>query len=141
MCGEWRESGGLEKPQVAATNALTGCSKEPIPMKKYEYVPPSYRDRVLGILEFHVDDDRFLQVFGEISKVIRASAQRYENADDGTIEAEGEYIDELLGIPFVLLQAKIRRVRQWAKDERYGPKTLVLMISAVPTTRLRILLS
>ena len=90
-------------------------------MTKFDCVPRSYRDVVLGILKHHADDDRFLQVFGEISRVIRTSAQRYENADDATIEAEGEYIDELLGMSFVLLQGKIRRVRQWAKDDAISP--------------------
>jgi hypothetical protein len=62
-------------------------------------------------LQYDVDDDRFLRIFSETSKIIRASAKVCDAAhDEGFAEEEVNYIEELLGLSFVLLQAKISRV-------------------------------
>jgi len=57
-------------------------------------------------LKHHVDDDRFLQIFEELSKVVRASARRHANAEDVMAEDDDAYQEEILGISFVLVQAK-----------------------------------
>jgi hypothetical protein len=65
----------------------------------------------------------FYEFFEETSKLIRASARLCDRAhddDDLIVEDELHYIEELLGISFVLLQAKIRRVEEAAKIKPLG---------------------
>jgi hypothetical protein len=73
------------------------------------------RNLTLRILKYDVDDDRFLRIFGEIAELIRASAKLCDTAHQDFEEDEVNYIEELLGLSFVLLQAKIRRVSEAAK--------------------------
>jgi len=61
------------------------------------------------ILRHNVDDERFLQIFADFARLIRTSVKLCERDDDFP-EDEVNYIEELLGLSFVLLQAKIRRV-------------------------------
>jgi hypothetical protein len=83
---------------------------------QYVRDPNRARNLALRILKYDVDDDRFLQIFAEIAKLIRASAMLCDTAhDEGFVEEEVNYIEELLGLTFVLLQAKIRRVSESAK--------------------------
>jgi hypothetical protein len=92
---------------------------------KFKYYKDSNRARnlALRILGYDVDDDRFQRIFGETSKFFRASATLLDRAhDDVFVFAEDElhYVDELLGLSFVLLQAKIRRVEEAAKANPLG---------------------
>jgi hypothetical protein len=65
------------------------------------------------ILRRNVDDERFLQIFADFARLIRTSVELCEHGD-AFPEDEVNYIDELLGLSFVLLQAKIRRVSEAA---------------------------
>jgi hypothetical protein len=77
---------------------------------------PKVRERSLAlrILKYDVEDDRFLRLFGELSRQIRESGDLC-NRDENFVDDETNYIEELLGLSFVLLQAKIRRVTEAAK--------------------------
>jgi hypothetical protein len=90
----------------------------------YTYVkdPDRPRKTALRLLKFAVDDDRLLEIFGVLARAVRTSAQRCGDAkDDGLIDDEVMYIEELLGTSFVLLQTKIRRVRELAKSPLISP--------------------
>jgi hypothetical protein len=83
---------------------------------KYYEDPNRARNLALRILGYDVGDDRFLRIFGETSKLIRASARSCVTAhDDLFAEDELHYIEEFLGLSFVLLQAKICRVEEAAQ--------------------------
>jgi hypothetical protein len=69
----------------------------------------------LRLLSYAVDDDLFLHLFADLASLIRRSEEFCRAAgggpdDDGVCDAETDYIEELLGSSFVILQAKIRRV-------------------------------
>jgi hypothetical protein len=84
---------------------------------KYKYTPDPNMARNIGlrILRHAVDDDRFLRIFSSTSTIIRASVKSCASAhDDVFVDDEGYYIEELLGLSFVLLQAKISRVEEAA---------------------------
>jgi hypothetical protein len=76
------------------------------------------RNPMLWLLKHEVDDDRFLQIFADFAGLIRRSekacekAARQDNPDyaDFVAESESEYLEEIIGASFLLLQAKIRRV-------------------------------
>jgi hypothetical protein len=69
-------------------------------------------------LKYEVEDERFLQIFSDFSRLIRRSEKAWEEAakqgnpdyQDFVSETEGEYLEELIGASFLVLQAKIRRV-------------------------------
>jgi hypothetical protein len=83
--------------------------------------PDRARNLAIRILGHAVDDDGFLRIFGETSTLIRASATLCENENNDLFaEDELHYVEELLGLSFVLLQAKIRRVDQAAKAQPLG---------------------
>ena len=63
------------------------------------------------ILRGNVDDERFLRISANFARLIRTSVQL---CDPDFPEDEVNYIEELLGLSFVLLQAKIRRVGEAA---------------------------
>jgi hypothetical protein len=67
-------------------------------------------------LRHNVDDEHFLHIFADFAKLIHTSVKLHEHADALLEDAEDEinYIEELLGLSFVLLQAKIRRVSEAA---------------------------
>jgi hypothetical protein len=72
------------------------------------------RNHALRFLKYDVEDDQYLRIFGGIAELIRTSEQVCESADcrddEAIIDREADYLEELIGISFVLLQAKIRRV-------------------------------
>lgn len=77
-------------------------------------------------LRYDVEDDRFLRIFGDIAKLIRRSEKACEDASkedepdyrDLLIDAECEYLEELIGASFLILQTKIRRVTKSALELR-----------------------
>jgi hypothetical protein len=72
------------------------------------------------LLKHEVEDERFLQIFADFSKIIRRSEQACERAaksdnpdyEDLVAETESDYLEEIVGASFLVLQAKIRRVRE-----------------------------
>jgi hypothetical protein len=80
----------------------------------------SRRNVALRLLKHEVDDDRFIQIFADFSKIIRRSeeacarAAKSENSDyeDFVAETESDYLEEIIGASFLVLQAKIRRVKE-----------------------------
>lgn len=76
------------------------------------------RNHTLWLLKHERDDDRFLQIFGDFASLIRRSEKACEKAaEQGDQdyaqfigESEAEYLEEIIGASFLLLQAKIRRV-------------------------------
>jgi hypothetical protein len=81
-------------------------------------LPSIQRNHTLWLLKHEVGDDRFLQIFGDFAGLIRRSekacekAARSDNADYAQFvaESEAEYLEEIIGASFLVLQAKIRRV-------------------------------
>lgn len=71
-------------------------------------------------MRFGVEDDRFLRTFAEVSRIIQASATSCERASDEFIDEEVHYLEELLGVSFIVLQAKIRRVSEATKAAPLG---------------------
>lgn len=75
-------------------------------------------------LKHEVDDERFLKIFNDFAQLIRRSekacekAARQDNPDyeEFVAEMESEYLEELIGASFIILQAKIRRVISAAKS-------------------------
>jgi hypothetical protein len=69
-------------------------------------------------LKYEVDDDRFLRIFKDIARVIGRSEKAYEKAteqnnpdyEEFVAEVESDYLEEIIGASFIVLQAKIRRV-------------------------------
>ena len=72
-----------------------------------------HRHALRDILRRNVDDERFLEIFADFARLIRASVKLCKHGD-GFPEDEVNYMEELLGLSFVLLQAKIRRVSEAA---------------------------
>lgn len=92
------------------------------------------RNHRLWLLKHEVDDERFLQIIGDFAGLIRRSENACEKAAkqgnpdyaDFVADAESEYLEELVGASFLVLQAKIRRVDKAAErlvifmKEQYG---------------------
>lgn len=82
-------------------------------------------------LKYEVNDDRFQQMFDDYARMIRRSekacdeAARQGNEEylDFVGESEGEYLEEVIGASFLVLQAKIRRVTGAAIRLRKGVQT------------------
>ncbi|NEV75926.1 hypothetical protein DYI24_02555 [Rhodopseudomonas sp. BR0C11] len=78
----------------------------------------------LWLLKHEVDDEQFLRIICDFARLIRRSekacdeAARQDNPNYRAfvIDAECDYLEELVGSSFLLLQAKIRRVRRAAKE-------------------------
>jgi hypothetical protein len=67
-------------------------------------------------LRSYVDDDLFIEIFADISNLIRKSVRLIDKVEDDFVpEGEIMYIEELLGLSIVLLQTKILRVCKAAK--------------------------
>ena len=77
-------------------------------------------------LRYEAQDERFLRIFGDVAKLIGKSEKacrevsgeddpRYQ---DVIIDAESEYVEELIGASFIVLQTKIRRVTTAALELR-----------------------
>lgn len=99
--------------------------------KKFNFSTAS-RNPALWRLKYEVDDTRFLQIFADFASLIRRSEKAREraakqgNADYAEFvgESEAEYLEEIIGASFLILQAKIRRVtvavqrlREFARDQ------------------------
>ena len=77
-------------------------------------------------LRYEAQDERFLRIFGDIAKLIRKSEKACEEVSeqddpryqDVIIDAECEYVEELIGASFIVLQTKIRRVTTSALELR-----------------------
>jgi hypothetical protein len=92
------------------------------------------RNPRLWLLKHEVDDDRFLQIIGDFAGLIRRSerackkAAAQDNPDYAQFvaDSESDYLEEIVGASFLVLQAKIRRVDQAVKrlvafmHEQYG---------------------
>jgi hypothetical protein len=69
-------------------------------------------------LKHDVEDERFQTIFGDFAHLIRRSelacerAAKQDDPDyrDHVVDGECEYLEELIGASFLVLQAKIRRV-------------------------------
>ena len=88
------------------------------------------------ILEYAVEDERFVSLFDQIAQVIKAAEQACEKAvasgNEDYIEAvcddEAENIEEAIGVTFLILQTKIRRVVDAAADlfpKQQDPKDIL----------------
>src|ERR1700731_4256314 len=86
------------------------------------------RNPELRRLKYDVEDDRFLQILADFAQVIGRSEEACENAAarsnpeyrEVVAEVEGDYIEEIIGASFLVLQAKIRRVTASALRLREG---------------------
>jgi hypothetical protein len=73
----------------------------------------------LWLLKHEVNDERFLQIFADFAGLIRRSERACEKAQaqgnpdyaDFVVDSECDYLEEIIGASFVVLQAKIRRVQ------------------------------
>ncbi len=76
------------------------------------------RNHRLWLLKYEVEDERFQQIVSDLAGLISRSerackkAARGGNADyaDAVAETEADYLEEVIGASFLVLQAKIRRV-------------------------------
>jgi hypothetical protein len=81
------------------------------------------RNPLLWLLKYEVEDERFLQIIGDFAGLIRRSekacrdAAQQGNRDyaDAIAETESDYLEELVGASFLVLQAQIRRVTRAAE--------------------------
>jgi hypothetical protein len=72
----------------------------------------------LRVLKYDVEDGRFLRIFRDIGRSIGRSEKACEKAakqinqdhEDTLVDAECDYLEELIGASFIVLQTKIRRV-------------------------------
>lgn len=77
-------------------------------------------------LKYEVEDERFLQIFADFSQLIRRSEKACEQAarsgneeyEQAVADSESDYIEEIIGASFLILQAKIRRVLHAAERLR-----------------------
>jgi hypothetical protein len=80
----------------------------------------------LWSFKYEVDDERFLQIIRDLSCLIKRSEVACKNAarignDDyanAVADTEADYIEELIGASFLVLQTKIRRVTNTAERLR-----------------------
>jgi hypothetical protein len=76
------------------------------------------RNPLLWLLKYEVEDERFLQIIGDFAGLIRRSekacsdAAKHGNPEyaEAVAETEADYLEELVGASFLVLQTKIRRV-------------------------------
>ena len=81
------------------------------------------RNPLLWLLKYEVEDERFLQIIGDFAGLIRRSEKACRDAAnqgdrdyaDVVAETESDYLEELVGASFLVLQAKIRRVTRTAE--------------------------
>jgi hypothetical protein len=71
------------------------------------------------LLECDVKDDTVTRVMDDIAQSIRHLERRFEEAsrksdqdDQWFWDGENDYLEELIGVSFVVLQSKVRRVAQ-----------------------------
>jgi hypothetical protein len=92
--------------------------------RKATAVRPVTRNIRLRLLKHDVDDDRFLQIFSNLASLIRRSERACEKAQNASdpdyaevvAEFEADYLEEIIGASFVVLQTKIRRVQAAASE-------------------------
>jgi len=101
--------------------------------KEQATTSPRHNPR-LWLLKYEVEDERFLQIIGDFADLIKRSERACEKAAkqgipeyaEAVADTESDYLEELVGASFLVLQAKIRRVDQAAKrlvtfmKEQYG---------------------
>ena len=76
------------------------------------------RNPLLQLLKHEAGDDRFLEIFEEFARILRRSEALCEHAERNgpedfahlVIDGEADYVEEIIGASFVVLQTKIRRV-------------------------------
>jgi len=81
------------------------------------------RNPLFRLLKYEAEDERFLQISGDFAGLIRRSekarrnAARQGNPDyaEAVAEREADYLEELVGASFLVLQTKIRRVTRAAE--------------------------
>jgi hypothetical protein len=103
--------------------------------KKHAASLPS-RNPKLWLLKYEIEDERFQQIVGDFASLIHRSERACEKAAkqgnpdyaDAVAETESDYLEELVGASFLVLQAKIRRVAKAAErlvtfmNEQHGLK-------------------
>jgi hypothetical protein len=96
-------------------------------MKKFQYDRDKMaRNLGLRLLASEVQDDRYIRILDEMARLIRASERACDVAqaanNEALIEIEADYLEELIGLTFVVLQNKIGRVMSAASAEQYTAK-------------------
>ena len=87
---------------------------------------PSGRNPYLWLLKYAAEDERFLRILVLLASQIRRIEKEFDEARDGGNEEyldhltdeECAYLEEVLGVAFLILQGKIRRVEANAKRLR-----------------------
>jgi hypothetical protein len=77
-----------------------------------------HRNHRLWLLKYEVEDERFQQIVADFASLIRRSERACEKATkqgnpdyaDAIADTESDYLEEVIGASFLVLQAKIRRV-------------------------------
>jgi hypothetical protein len=82
-----------------------------------------HRNHRLWLLKYEVEDERFQQIVSDFASLIRRSERACEKAAaqgnpdyaDVVADTESDYLEEIVGASFLVLQAKIRRVAKAAE--------------------------
>jgi len=82
-----------------------------------------HRNHRLWLLKYEVEDERFQQIIADFASLIRRSERACEKAAkqgnpdyaDAVADTESDYLEEVIGASFLVLQAKIRRVAKSAE--------------------------